>query len=98
MSNLLQSSYTSLNGLTTIEADDIFSDTITTTNIQSNFYGTIPQTKLNFLSTTTSDIQTQINNIAIGSGQMAPQGPQGIKGDTGLTGSQGIQGIKAILV
>ena len=58
MSNLLQSSYTALNGLITIESNDIYTDTIT-----SDYYGLVPQSKLNYLSTTTSDIQTQIDNI-----------------------------------
>ena len=93
----LASSTQSINGVITLtdgEGTTISNGSIETNNITSDFYGNIPQSKLNFLSTATSDIQTQINNIAIGSGQMGPQGPQGIKGDTGLTGSQGLQGIK----
>ena len=43
MSNLLESSYKALNGLITIESNDIYTDTIT-----SDYYGLVPQSKLNF--------------------------------------------------
>ena len=62
----LASSTQSINGVITLtdgEGTTISNGSIETNNITSDFYGNIPQSKLNFLSTTTSDIQTQINNI-----------------------------------
>jgi len=85
MTNYINSSYTSLNNINNICADDINSNQI----IFNDTINNIDSVTFNYLQNVTSNIQTQLNNIALTTGVKGDTGAQGVKGDNRAQGLKG---------